>query len=86
VVIDRMEPERVFSWRWHPHAVEKGVDYSHEPMTLVTFTLEDAPGGTKLTVVESGFDQVPVARRAHAYKMNAGGWTAQMESIRRHVE
>src|SRR5215510_13671390 len=83
ITIERMEPERLFSWRWHPAAVEAGVDYSTEPTTLVVFELADAPGGTRLTVTESGFDQVPLARRAQAYKMNGDGWSYQMESIAR---
>lgn len=85
IAIEKMEPERLFSWRWHPYAVEPGVDYSKEPATLVEFTLEEVPGGTLLTVVESGFDQVPLARRALAYRMNGDGWTAQMRNIERHV-
>lgn len=86
IVVQRMEPERLLSWHWHPYAVESGVDYGGETPTLVTFTLEDAPGGgTLLKVVESGFDQVPVQRRALAFRMNSGGWDAQMENVRRHV-
>jgi uncharacterized protein YndB with AHSA1/START domain len=85
ITIERMEPERVFSWRWHPHAVEPGVDYAAEPTTLVVFELEDAAGGTQLTVVESGFDQVPVARRAQAYRMNGEGWTYQVQAIEAYV-
>ena len=85
ITLERMEPERVFSWRWHPHAVEPGVDYAAEPTTLVVFELEDAAGGTMLTVVESGFDQVPVARRAQAYRMNGEGWTYQMQAIEGYV-
>jgi len=85
MVIDRIEPERYFSYRWHPHAVDPTVDYSPEPMTLVEFTLEDADGGTTLRVVESGFDRVPVARRAEAFRMNTGGWTEQLKNIERHV-
>jgi uncharacterized protein YndB with AHSA1/START domain len=85
ITIERMEPERVFSWRWHPHAVEAGVDYSTEPTTLVVFELEDAAGGTMLTVVESGFDLVPLARRAQAYRMNGEGWTYQMQAIEGYV-
>ena len=85
ITIERMEPERLFSWRWHPHAVEPGVDYSAEPTTLVVFELADAPGGIMLTVVESGFDQVPLARRALAYRMNGDGWTYQMQAIEAHV-
>ncbi len=85
ITIERIEPERVFSWRWHPYAVEPGVDYSTEPTTLVVFELEDAAGGTMLTVVESGFDQVPLARRAQAYRMNGEGWTYQMQAIEGYV-
>ena len=85
ITIDRMEPERLFSWRWHPYAVEPGVDYSAEPATLVVFELDEVPGGTRLRVVESGFDDVPLARRALAYRMNSEGWTEQMKNIERHV-
>lgn len=85
ITVERMEHERALSWRWHPYAVERGVDYSREPATLVEFTLEDVPGGTRLTVVESGFDQVPLARRAQAYRMNGEGWTHQMQAIERYV-
>jgi uncharacterized protein YndB with AHSA1/START domain len=85
ITVERMEPERLFSWRWHPYAVEPGVDYSREPTTLVEFELAEVPEGTRLTVVESGFDQVPLARRAQAYRMNEGGWTHQMKAIERHV-
>jgi uncharacterized protein YndB with AHSA1/START domain len=85
ITIERMEPERVFAWRWHPHAVEPGVEYAAEPTTLVVFELEDAAGGTQLTVVESGFDQVPLARRAQAYRMNGEGWTYQVQAIEAYV-
>ena len=85
ITIDRVEPERLLSWRWHPNAVDSKVDYSKEPMTLVVFELEDAPGGTRLTVVESGFDGIPESRRLDAYRGNEKGWTMQMESIQRHV-
>jgi uncharacterized protein YndB with AHSA1/START domain len=85
VTIVTLEPERCFSWRWHPNAVEAGVDYSTEPTTLVEFRLEEVPGGTRLTVVESGFDRIPLARRAQALEANEGGWKAQIENIARHV-
>jgi uncharacterized protein YndB with AHSA1/START domain len=83
--IERMEPERLFSWRWQPTAIDAGVDLDKEPATLVTFELQDAPGGTLLTVVESGFDGIPLARREGAYRRNEGGWAAQMENIQQHV-
>jgi uncharacterized protein YndB with AHSA1/START domain len=74
IVIDRMEPERLLSFRWHPFAVEPDYDYSAEPMTLVEFTLEEVAEGVLLTVVESGFDRIPIKRRAKAFTANAGGW------------
>jgi uncharacterized protein YndB with AHSA1/START domain len=83
--IDKMEPERFFSFRWHPYAVEPGVDYSAEPTTLVSFTLEEAAGGTQLTIVESGFSAIPESRRAKAFAMNQGGWNGQAENIRKFL-
>jgi uncharacterized protein YndB with AHSA1/START domain len=83
--IETMEPERVFAFRWHPYAIEPGVDYSAEPTTLVSFTLEDAPGGTRLTIVESGFDAIPLSRRATAFKMNSAGWDGQAKSIEKFL-
>ena len=85
VLVERIEPERYFSYRWHPAAIDPTVDYSSEPMTLVEFSLEDAPGGTTLTIVESGFDRIPLARRADAFRMNEGGWTEQAQRIARYV-
>ena len=80
IIVEEMVPERRFAWRWHPHAVEKGVDYSAEQRTLVTFTLEDAPGGaTLLRVVETGFDAIPAERRMTAFLGNRSGWTAQLQ-------
>jgi uncharacterized protein YndB with AHSA1/START domain len=73
-VIDRIEPERLFSFRWHPHAVDRNHDYSAEPMTLVEFILEAQGQETLLTVTESGFDQIPMARREQAFTANDGGW------------
>jgi uncharacterized protein YndB with AHSA1/START domain len=86
VTVERMESERLFSFRWHPYAVDAKVDYSKEPTTLVEFRLEEQKGGTLLKVVESGFDRVPAERRALAFRMNSDGWAAQVENIRRHVE
>ena len=85
ITIVRLDPERYFSWRWHPNAVESGVDYSAEPTTLVEFQLEEVAGGTRLTVVESGFDGIPLARRAQAFEANEGGWAVQLENVARHV-
>lgn len=86
VIIRKMEPEALFSFTWHPYAIDPNVDYSGGPQTLVEFTLEPTPTGTRLRVVESGFDKIPAHRRAEAYRMNEGGWAAQMENIKEHVE
>jgi uncharacterized protein YndB with AHSA1/START domain len=85
IVIQAIEPERLFSLRWHPYAIDPNVDYSNEPTTLVEFTLEDVDGGTLLRVTESGFDQIPIARRAEALRMNDGGWAAQMKNIEAYL-
>jgi uncharacterized protein YndB with AHSA1/START domain len=85
VQVERIEPENFFSFRWHPYAVDPEVDYSSEPMTLVEFRLEDASDGTLLTIVESGFDAIPKARRAEAFRMNDGGWAAQLANVQAYV-
>jgi len=85
MTVERVDPERLFSYRWHPYAVEPGVDYSNEPTTLVEFRLDEVTGGTELTVVESGFDRIPVTRRADALRMNDAGWAEQIKSIERYV-
>jgi len=86
VIVESMEPERLFAYRWHPYAVDPKQDYAAEPMTLVEFRLEEAPGGTRLSVVESGFDRLPAHRRDEAFRMNEPGWQAQLENVRKHVE
>jgi len=83
--VQKMEPERLFSYTWHPYAVDPKADYSAETPTLVEFKLEEIEGGTLLTVVESGFDKIPANRRAEAFRMNEGGWTIQVENIERHL-
>jgi uncharacterized protein YndB with AHSA1/START domain len=85
-VVQEMEPERRFSFTWHPYAIDPETDYSAEPPTLVEFRLEPTANGTLLRVTESGFDRIPAERRAEAFRMNEGGWAAQMENIRAHVE
>lgn len=85
IEVDRIDPERYFAYRWHPYAVNPAVDYSLEPMTLVEFWLDEADGGTLLTIVESGFDRIPLARRAEAFRRNDGGWAEQTRNIERHV-
>ena len=85
VLVERVEPERYFSYRWHPYAVDSAVDYSTEPTTLVEFILEETEGGTAVTIVESGFDRIPLARRAEAFRMNDKGWAGQIKNLERHV-
>ena len=83
--VERIEPERLFAYRWHPYAVDPAVDYSREPTTLVEFTLEAHADGILLRLVESGFDRIPLARRAEAFRMNSGGWDEQMQNIRHYL-
>jgi len=84
-VVQAMEPERLFSFTWHPYAIDPAADYSQEPPTLVEFRLETRAGGTLLLVTESGFDQIPGNRRLEAFQRNEGGWTEQMKNIEAHV-
>ena len=85
-VVQKMEPERLFSFTWHPYAIDQNQDYSDEPPTLVEFTLEKIATGTRLRVVESGFDKLPSRRRDEAFRMNERGWGVQMENIAHYVE
>ena len=85
IAIEGVEPMRRFSFRWHPYAVDAGTDYSKEPTTLVTFELQEVSGGTQLIVTESGFDQIPLARRAAAFKANEGGWEMQTQLIAKYL-
>jgi uncharacterized protein YndB with AHSA1/START domain len=85
-VVQRMEPERLFSFTWHPYAIDPNQDYSGEPPTLVEFTLEKIATGTRLRIVESGFDKLPAKRRDEAFRMNDRGWSIQIENIAQHVE
>ena len=85
VVVRKIEPQRFFSFTWHPYAVDPKVDYSQEAPTLVEFRLEETPAGTLVTVTESGFDQLPLDRRLQAFRMNDGGWTIQLENIKTYV-
>jgi uncharacterized protein YndB with AHSA1/START domain len=88
VVVQKIEPERLFSYTWHPYAKDPKVDYSKETPTLVEFTLEKSAKGanwTLLKVTESGFDKIPSARRAEAFRMNENGWAQQLKNIESHV-
>ncbi|HXQ79849.1 MAG TPA: SRPBCC family protein [Opitutaceae bacterium] len=84
-VVQKMEAESLFSFTWHPYAIDSGTDYSKEPPTLVEFRLEKTAGGTRLIVTESGFEKIPAGRRLEALRMNDRGWTEQLKNIERHV-
>jgi uncharacterized protein YndB with AHSA1/START domain len=84
--VERVDPERYFSFRWIPYGIDSECDPENEPTTLVEFRLEPVPEGTRLLIVESGFDRVPPHRRERAFRMNEGGWSAQADNIKRHVE
>ena len=81
ITIEKIEPERLFSFRWHPHAVKRDVDYSAEATTLVVFTLEEVAEGVMLTITESGIDRIPLARRAEAFLANDAGWNTMVRVI-----
>jgi uncharacterized protein YndB with AHSA1/START domain len=85
ITIERIEPERLFSFRWHPYAIERGVDYSTEASTLIAFALEKVADGVMLTVTESGFDQIPLARRAKAFTANEQGWNIMIKVIEEYL-
>jgi uncharacterized protein YndB with AHSA1/START domain len=84
-VVQRIEPERLFSFTWHPYAVDPKVGYSTETPTLVEFRLEKSADGTLLKLTESGFDKIPADRRSEAFLRNDNGWTAQMKNIESYV-
>ena len=84
-IIQKIEPQALFSFTWHPYGIDPKVDYSKETPTLVEFRLSATPTGTLLVVTESGFDKVPAARRAEAFRMNESGWAQQMKNIEVHV-
>ena len=84
-VVQKMEPEKLFSFTWHPAAIDAKKDYSKEPSTLVEFRLEKTASGTRLTVTESGFDKIPSERRLEAFRMNESGWEIQINNIENYV-
>lgn len=86
VITEAIEPENRFAFWWRPYAIDPKVDYSDEPRTLVEFTLEETATGTLVRVSESGFDGIPAHRRDEAFRMNDGGWAAQVKNIQNHVE
>jgi uncharacterized protein YndB with AHSA1/START domain len=81
LVVEALEPETLFSWRWQPGSKPAGADYDADPTTLVEFRLADAEGGTLVTVVESGFDRLSLARRAKAFADNTNGWEIQLAAL-----
>jgi uncharacterized protein YndB with AHSA1/START domain len=83
--VERIEPKHRIAFRWHPYAVDPGLDYSREPTTLIVFELQSVSGGTQLTISESGFDQIPLARRAQAFAANEGGWAHQSMLIKKYL-
>jgi len=85
ISVERIEPPRALAFRWHPYAIEPGVDYSAEPTTLVTFELKEVSGGVRLTITESGYDRIALARRAEAFKANEGGWEMQTQLIAKYL-
>jgi uncharacterized protein YndB with AHSA1/START domain len=85
MLVEAIKPEGYFSYRWHPYAIDPAVDYSAEPTMLVEFTLEETEVGTALTIVESGFDRIPAARRSEAFRMNDQGWAGQIKNLERYV-
>ena len=82
--VERVEPEWLLAWRWHPSATDSAKDYSKEPTTLVSLVLSDVTGGTKLTIHESGFENIPAKRREKAYKENEEGWAMQIHALTRY--
>lgn len=85
VIVEKVEPESYFSYRWHPYPMDAARDFSREPMTLVEFSLAESSGGTTVTIVESGFDALPADRRAEAFRMNDAGWENQAKRLTAHV-
>lgn len=85
ILVEKVEPERYFSYRWHPYAVDPAIDYTAEPTTLVEFRLEETAEGTAIKITESGFDQLPATRRAESFRMNDSGWTGQSRNLANHV-
>jgi uncharacterized protein YndB with AHSA1/START domain len=85
IQIERIEPMRLFSFRWHPFAIDPNVDYANEPTTLIEFVLSDADGGTKVTITESGFSKIPLERRVKAFEANDEGWEMQVQLLAKYL-
>jgi len=85
ILVEKIEPEGYFSYRWHPYPMNPAIDYKAEPTTLVEFRLEETSGGTAITITESGFDRLPASRRAEAFRMNEAGWAGQSKKLANYV-
>ena len=85
ILVEKVEPEGYFSYRWHPYAMDPAIDYTAEPTTLVEFKLEETAGGTAVSITESGFDRLPASRRAEAFRMNDAGWASQSKKLASYV-
>jgi uncharacterized protein YndB with AHSA1/START domain len=85
ILVEKIEPEGYFSYRWHPYPMNPATDYKAEPTTLVEFRLEETSGGTAITITESGFDRLPASRRAEAFRMNEAGWAGQSKKLANYV-
>ena len=85
IMIERMDPERLFSFRWHPFAIDRNVDYSAEPTTLIEFALGEQPNGVMLTLTESGFDRIPLSRRVKAFEANEQGWGMMVKVLEEYL-
>jgi uncharacterized protein YndB with AHSA1/START domain len=85
ILVEKVEPEGYFSYRWHPYPMNPAIDYKAEPTTLVEFRLQETAEGTVVAITESGFDQLPASRRAEAFRMNDGGWTSQSRKLAGYV-
>ena len=83
-IVQKMEPQRLFSFTWH-HSLYPNADITKEPTTLVEFRLEKIEAGTRLTLTESGFENLPSDQRLEAFRRNDGGWTEQMKNIEAYV-
>ena len=83
--IVRMEPPKLFAFTWHPYAIDPAVDYSSEPATMVEFELGETLTGTRLIVVETGFEALPPHRQPDCLRMNTSGWEEQLRRIAAHV-
>ena len=85
ILVEKVEPEGYFSYRWHPYPMDPAIDYAAEPTTLVEFRLEETEGGTAVAITESGFDRLPASRRAEAFRMNEAGWAGQSRKLAAYV-